>query len=229
MSSHEAWKHDITNRFSPTSLTDVAEGDGFVATAVIAGVTTVSGWKMSDWDAYLDLREKLLNGEVRPLPEITSPQRDTLTDVSPGTEIFNVTTDKTEVWTGSIWVASGGEQGGIIHFPAATIITTDNTETVLTKVTLEENTAYLVTAEVIGELTDHSVVLGAIIECTAKRVTGGSALIVGNVSIAHTGKDSGAASWSTDFTVSGNDLRLVVKGGNAVTVNWEADLNYLKF
>lgn len=229
MSSHNAWKFDLTNRFSPTTLTDAVVGDGYVATAVISSVTTKSAWRMSQWDAYLDLRQILLNGEERPLPEITSTQRDTLTDVTAGTEIFNVTTDKTEVWTGSIWVASGGEQGGIIHFPAATITTTDNTETVLKAVPLEENTTYLFTAEIIGELADHSVVLGAIIECTAKRVTGGSAVIVGNVSIAHTGKDSGAASWSADFTVSGNDLRIVVKGGNAVTVNWEADINYLKF
>lgn len=57
---YNLWVNDITHRFSPTSLTDALDGSLYTATAVVSGVTTNSGVKMSQWDAYLDLRSKLL-------------------------------------------------------------------------------------------------------------------------------------------------------------------------
>ena len=83
------------------------------------------------------------------------------------------------------------------------------------------------TAEVMGEVTDHTIVAGFVMECTARRLTG-SAEIVGGTTITHSGKDSGASSWNATFTVSGNDVRVSVTGSNSSAVSWIVDLNYLK-
>lgn len=121
------------------------------------------------------------------------------------------------------------ELGSLVHLPPTTIITTDNTQTVLQTFTLDANAAYLFTAEVLGEVADHTTVLGEILEVTVKRMSTGGAVIVGSETVVHDGKDAGASAWAVTFTVSGNDLRVSVTGANATTINWEADLNYLKF
>ena len=108
MSDHLIWKNDITNRFSPTSLTDATDGDGFIATAIISSVTIVGAWQMSLWDAYKDLRDKLLNGEDGFLPETTTTQRDALSSLVPGMLLLNVTTMRGEFYTGSAWISVAG-------------------------------------------------------------------------------------------------------------------------
>jgi len=108
MSNHDLWKDDITNRFSPASLTDLAVGDGYVATAVIGTVTTVSAWRMSKWDAYLDLRQKLLAGDERPFPRLTTIQRNALTGITQGTPILNINSHRAEYWSGIDWLSVGG-------------------------------------------------------------------------------------------------------------------------
>ncbi len=230
--NEDIYKYDILNRNPGYSFAD----------SVVNGVTTIQ--LKNDLDvvvnqavvrfndrgaAVFKIRQNVVGGKSI-IPGITTTQRDNSTGVIDGTRIWNLTTLELEVCNnGGDWTGGGGERGSLVHLPAATVETIDNTETSLHTLTLEENTAYLFTAEVIGEVEDHSIVLGAIIEVTAKRITGGVAVIVGNVSTAHEGKDSGAASWSIDFIVSGNDLILAVTGGNATTVKWEADLNYLKY
>ncbi len=226
---HLYWKNGINNEFSPSSLTDAEDGDGFYATAVISSVTTISSFRMSQYDAYQDLFEKLHQGQTNVLPQHTTTEKNALTGIYDGVSVLDITLGREDICFEGAFVGASGETGGIVHLPTSTVTTEDNTQTVLAAVTLDENSAYLFTAEIIGEVLDHSIVLGSIIECTAKRVTGGSAVIVGNVSETHDGKDSGAASWSVTFTVSGNDLRISVTGGNATLVMWESDLNYLKF
>jgi len=81
MADYNLWKNGITNSKSPTSLTDAASGAGFIATAVISGVTTNSAWKMSLWDAYLDLYEKLHNGD-RPIPKSTTTEASAMSSKS---------------------------------------------------------------------------------------------------------------------------------------------------
>ncbi len=226
------WKNDITNRNSTYSVSHVAVGSGFQAkaTITIGGALVLQGpFRITLWDAYRALRIELLDGD--PVIALsTTTQRDALGTIFNGASIWNLTSLQFEIWNnGGEWSGASGELGGLTHLPPANITTTDNTETALHAITLDEGAVYLITAEVIGENSDHTIVIGSIIECTVKRVGSGSAEIVGNVTNTHTGKDSGAASWSVDFTVSGNDLRLSVTGGNAVTVDWESDLNYLKF
>lgn len=109
MSNHQIWKDDITNRFPAlTSLSDAVVGDGYIATAIISGVTTNSAWQMSLWDAWINLRGQLLQGLERPLPELTTTQRDALTGMMAGTPLFNKTNGRIEVWSGTEWMGAGG-------------------------------------------------------------------------------------------------------------------------
>lgn len=234
MTDYMVWYNDIINRNPSASVTHVTDGDGYIATALFNEgeedqYSIKSGWAMSLWDIYKDLCEKLRNGDDRPFPISTTAQRDALSGILKSTIIYNETTDECETWTATSWVSAAGEKGAIIHLATSTVTTTDNTQTTINTITLDEDSAYLFTSEIIGETEDHSIVAGFIIEVTAKRLTGGSAEIIGNVTTTHSGKDSGASSWNVDFTVSGNDLSVSVTGGNATTVLWECDLNYLEY
>ena len=184
--------------------------------------------KMVVLDAYRSIRLDLLIAQ-NPEYVCTTIERDALVSINMGTEIYNITESQNQVYSGSGWVAAGGETGGIIHIAPASVQTTENTETVLLTLPLADDSVYLITAEIIGETTDHSVVAGFIIECTAQRNGGGSATIEGGTTVTHSGKGNGAASWSVDFTISGNDLRVSVTGQNATTINWETSVNFLKF
>jgi len=104
MTDYNLWKNDITNRFSPTSLTNAVQGSGFVATSVISSVTTNSAYHMSLFDAYLDLRLKLLNGDDTLLPTSTTTQRDALSGIDQGTHLYNITIGRDEVYNGTAWV-----------------------------------------------------------------------------------------------------------------------------
>lgn len=107
MSDFLLWKNGIQNSKSPTSLKDVVDGSGFIATATISGVTTNSEWKMSLWDAYLNLYEKVHDGE-RPIPKSTTTEALALTEILDGTSIINVTNQTLEVCIGSKFQNSAG-------------------------------------------------------------------------------------------------------------------------
>lgn len=108
MTDYMLWSNDIENRFSPTSLTDATDEDGYIATAVISAVTTNSHWRETLWDAYKDLREKLLDGDDKPLPISTTTQREALSGIVKGTIIYNDTTGKVEEYNGTDWATSAG-------------------------------------------------------------------------------------------------------------------------
>lgn len=103
MTDYLLWKNDITNRFSPTTLTDAKTNDSYIATAIISGVTTNSSRRMSQWDAYKDLRERLLIGD-NPLPHSTTTQRDLLTGIAISTIIDNITVGRLEKWNSTDWI-----------------------------------------------------------------------------------------------------------------------------
>ncbi len=225
----DIYVNDLLHRFSGysfvettiQSMTKVEFQDGGSATVAEATNLVLV-------DAYMIIRSDML--EASPAAFLSSEtERDALSDLDTGTQIYNLTASRNETYDGSKWVAAGGETGGLVHISPTTVTTTDNTEMTICTVTLVEGAAYLFTAEVLGETSDLAIVIGEIIEVTAKRTPGGSAEIVGSVSTVHSGKDAGAASWGVGFTVSGNDLMVSVTGGNAVTVDWECDLNYLEF
>jgi len=229
MSDKNIYINDLIHRFPGHTFTEVVVGDLTKVTLKDPGsVTIAEQMHLSVLDAYRSIREDLLKAETPSFISTTS-QRDALVAVDRGTEILNITVLQNQIFTGSIWLSVGGETGGIVHLPLSTVQTPDNTETVAHTLPLDDDAVYLTTAEIIGEKSDHSVVAGFIIECTAKRNGGSAASIEGGTTITHMGKGTGAASWSVDFTVSGNDLRVSVTGQNAMTINWEASVHYLKF
>ncbi len=142
------WKNDIENRFSPTSLTDSLTGSIYIATAIISSVTTKSGVHMSQWDAYKDLRERLLNGDDTLLPQSTTTQRDALTGIVDGTLMLNITTGREEICSSSTWIGVTGS--GMMSATAyghmyenntsgSTIDTTNKTWTTATSGVLDSN------------------------------------------------------------------------------------------
>lgn len=229
MSDKSLYINDLLARNSGYSFSEVTTNDIFTVTFKDgSSVTQAEATGLTLIDAYRKIRFDVLDGEI-PAFISTTTQRDALSGVDTGTTIFNTTASEDQVYTGSSWMSAGGEHGSIVHTAASTITTTDNTQTVLATVTLTEGKAYLFTAEILGCTTDLVTVLGSIIEVTVKRVSGGSAALVGSISTTHEGKDSGASSWGATFTVSGNDLRVSVTGGNSTTVDWDVDLDYLEF
>lgn len=107
MTDFNLWKNDITNRFSPTSLTDVKTNDIYIATAIVSGVTTNSSPRMSQWDAYLHLRNTLLNVSdedgAKIVSESTTIQRDALSGLANRTVIYNITVGRNETYDGTKW------------------------------------------------------------------------------------------------------------------------------
>ena len=229
MADKNLYANDLIHRYLSHTFTETTVGsETKVEFKNAISVLIRSAQNLLAIDSYRTIRQDLLKAE-NPLYLSTTTERDALTNVDTGTTIYNITTNEDETYNGTGWVAAGGELGGLTHLPAATITTTDNTQTILKEITLEANKAYLFTAEIIGETVDHGIVIGAIIDCTAKRLSTGGAVLVGGVTNTHIGKDSGAASWGVTFTVSGNSLRVSVTGGNATTVMWEVDINYLEY
>ena len=228
MADKNLYANDLIHRFASHTFTETTvDSETKVEFKNASSVLIANKKNLNAIDAYRAIRLDLL-GDERPIFLMTTTERDALSPIDNGTFICNITKGVNESYDGTAWNSAIGELGGVVHVSTGLVTTTDNTQTTVKSITLEEGKAYLLTAEIIGELADLSTVAGFTEHCTAKRVTGGSAVVVGSTSV-HAGKDTGASSWSVAFTVSGNDFRVSVTGQNATTINWEADLNYLKF
>ena len=105
---HLYWKNGIDNEFSPASLTDAAEGSGFVATAVISSVTTKSGFHMSQYDAYKDLFERLHQGQKNVLPQHTTTEKNALTNIYDGVRVLDITLGREDICFGGAFVSPAG-------------------------------------------------------------------------------------------------------------------------
>jgi len=229
MTDKNLYANDLIHRFASHTFTETTvQSETKVEFKNSSSAVIRKSQKLLAIDAYRAIRNDLLGAEV-PLFLSTTIERDALTSVDKGTTIYNITTNEDETYNGTSWVAAGGETGGEIHLPITGVITQNNTQTVAKSITLLPNKSYLFTVKILGEVSDHSIVAGFIIECTAKRQPGGSAVIVGNPTTIHNGKDSTASSWNATCTVSGNDFGVSVTGGNNITVNWDVDLSYLVF
>ena len=101
------WFNDITHRFAPTSLDDVLNGSLYTATAIVSAVTTNSSFKMSMFDAYFDLRCKLLDLSeidcISILPQCTTIELAALTGTLTGQMARNITVGRNEVFDGTDW------------------------------------------------------------------------------------------------------------------------------
>lgn len=229
MSDKNIYINDLIHRFPSHTFTELVVDDLTKVTFKDAGSVTIAEQiNLSVLDAYRSIRLDLLQAE-NPSFVSTTIERDALVDIDRGAEILNITVLQNQIFDGSIWLSVGGETGGIVHRAKTGVQTTDNTQTVVHTFPLDDDSVYLTTAEIIGEKSDHSVVAGFVIISTAKREGGGAASIEGGTTMTHMGKGSGAASWDAEFTVSGNDLRVSVTGQNAMTINWEASVHFLKF
>lgn len=109
---YNLWVNDITHRFSPTSLTDSLDGSIYTATAVISSVTTNSAPKMSQWDAYFDLRSKLLEmSEIESLsvlPKGTTTELSALSGIIDGLSVLNITEGRIEICNDSAFQSAAG-------------------------------------------------------------------------------------------------------------------------
>lgn len=229
MADKNLYANDLIHRFASHTFTETTvQSETKVEFKNSSSVVIRKSQKLLAIDAYRTIRIDLLGAEV-PLFLSTTIERDALTSVDIGTTIYNITINEDETYNGTSWVAAGGETGGEIHLPATSKVTQNNTQTVAKSITLLQNTAYLFTVKILGEVSDHSIVAGFVIECTAKRQVGAPAVIVGNPTIIHNGKDSSASSWNATCTVSGNDFRVSVTGSNNATVRWDVDISYLIF
>lgn len=221
--------NDLINRFPGFQFSETTNNDLITVSFLDASEIEVSSSENLDiLDAYKTIRLDVLDGQ-RFFFLSTTDQRDALINPDTGLSILNITTKRIEIFNGVEWVSAGGEMGGVVHFKPAMVTTTNNDQTVIKSLPLDEEFTYLVTAEIIGETSDHNDVAGFIIQCVAKRISGGSAEIVGSVTTVHSGKDTGANPWDATFDVSGNDLNIVVQGQASETINWEVDPKYLKF
>lgn len=106
---HLYWKNGINNEFSPTSLTDTADGSGYIATVIISSVTTNSSWHMSQYAAYKDLFERLHQGQINVLPWHTTTEKNALTNVYDGVQVLDITLGRVDVCFGSSFISSAGD------------------------------------------------------------------------------------------------------------------------
>lgn len=108
MITYFVWGNDIVNRYTGLSFLDhTTEADGYAARCTINGVDTKGAWKMSLFDAYKDLRDKLIEGNDLVLPYISTAQMNALPGGAGdliGIQFFNVTTRKVVYYDGDEWV-----------------------------------------------------------------------------------------------------------------------------
>jgi len=100
------WKNDITNRFPLYTSSHLTINDAFTAKAIVTiggALVHTSSTHLSIYDAYQDLRLKLLDGDDTLLPESTTTQRDALTGLLPRTMIYNITVGRNETFDGTQW------------------------------------------------------------------------------------------------------------------------------
>ena len=224
-------KYDLENRFGAYTISDTEDGDGYIAKAKGTWSNNKifhSGRRMSLWDAYKDLTDKLLDG-IEPTPCLKQNQINSLdnTKTPTGYLIWNLSNSVLDCYNGTDYSSASGELGALTHLPKTTATATDSDPVILMSIELEEDMAYLFTAEVIAENSDHTRILGVILECTARRLEDGGAEIVGNVTTTHSGGDAQTSSWKIDMEASGNDLNLIAEVVDGIEL--EADMNYLKY
>ena len=105
----------------------------------------------------------------------------------------------------------------------AKVETTDATVTTLITLPLDDNASYQIVANVVARRTGGSA--GAVgdgasyrIIGTFRRVSAGSATLIGSLTVSHSAESQGA--WNCTLTVSGNDVILTVVGAVNNNVTW---------
>jgi len=128
--------------------------------------------------------------------------------------------------TAAIEVGSAAVYGGGEVKSVTTVQTADATVTTLGTLALEEDKAYIVTAEIIAEETTAPSADRAAYSFKGLfyRVNAGAAVQEGATSVLL--EEESDAAWDCDFDVNANNVRVRVTGAVATTINWKVVLTY---
>ena len=111
--------NDLVHRYPSHTFTETTTDDEVLVQFKNAGSVLVAQARAQSSivlvTAYQKIRHQLLKGET-PSFVSTTTQRDALTGVDQGTQIYNITSGRDEVYTGSAWISAGGSG---VMLPAA--------------------------------------------------------------------------------------------------------------
>ena len=224
MSLKELYRDDLLNRFASHTFTETTVGSMTLVEFKDGGSAVVGAAKtLVVDDAYKTIREDLVGTTGDVMISLTDTQRDALTSTDSAVIIFQETDTDVECYNGTEWEVVGATAWQLRS--AATVQTTDVTATVIDSFTLDDNETYMVQINVVGTKSDGSDRAGAIKSAVLYR-DGGSATIQGVV--ASMLEEYSDSNWDINITVSGNDVRAVVTGLAATTVNWKCSMQFIE-
>lgn len=135
----------------------------------------------------------------------------------------NITTGDIEI-IGNLKLGAGAKTDGFIRTKSYEAQTTDNTQTTLISLTLEDENTYHIEAYVIGVKSDGSDRASYHIIGTFYRTGAGNATLQGTITNLHIVESY--SPWDVTFTVNGNDIRVSVTGVDTTTIEWCGYLQY---
>lgn len=224
MSLKELYRDDLLNRFASHTFTETTVGSMTLVefedgSSVIVGASQ----NLVVDDAYKTIREDLVGTTGDIMFSLTTTQKNALTSPAAPTQIFDETVGDVQCYNGTEWEVVGATAWQLRS--AATVQTTDATATVIDSFTLDDEETYMVQINIVGTKSDGSDRCGVIKSACIYR-DGGSATIQGSVPGMLESFSNGA--WSVDITVSGNDVRAVVTGVAATTINWKCSMQFIE-
>jgi len=106
--------NDLIHRNAGFTFTETVTNDLTFVEFKNVSVETVNSYTNSDLDTcYQQIRSSRLRGEVISYLSTTT-QRDALTSLETGQQIFNITDGEPQEFDGTVWVSGGGGGGGTI-------------------------------------------------------------------------------------------------------------------
>jgi len=211
----------LTDNGSPTSpyatLDDLADGATY-GRVLLSSLTAWEVTKLTDGGGD-DLTCALLGGDrILTLGANVSLNQSLQTVDSPA---FAAITSNASITLGNSASYGGGQTSDV-----TTVQTADATVTTLGTLALEEDKAYIVTAEIIAEETTAPSADRAAYSFKGLfyRVNAGAAVQEGATSVLL--EEESDAAWDCDFDVNANNVRVRVTGAVATTINWKVVLTY---
>lgn len=155
------------------------------------------------------------------------PQRvpDSLPEKSFFRELINVVYYLWEGIFDGLQNSPGRKTDGYIRRKAQELQTTDNTQTTIDSLTLEDDHVYHFRARVTALRSTGADRATYEFIATVYRTGGGGATIQGSITAVHTAESN--ASLAATFTVSSNDVRVSVTGITGQTFQWACILEYM--
>ncbi len=224
MSLLQLYRDDLLVRFPSHTFTETVVGD-MTKVEFFDGASALvfEAQKLDATDAYKNIRENLVGTPAEFMFCATVTQRDAMTGVLQGTQIFQETDKEIEAYNGVEWRVIGG--GEWQTRPATTIQTTDGTQTVIDSFTLDDNETYMIQINVVCTESTFTQ-RGAWIKTATLYRSGGVATIQGLVTANH--DVSSRPQYEADITVSGNLVEASVTGFAGDTVDWKCSLQFIE-